>query len=220
MADSRQLLDQEYGLRKLLKKKLLGLCSLDRSIARQRLRLLQLREGDANTTFFQTHARHGQQKNVIASLQHDVAVHTGQQNIAEVVDDYYADLFGSVAPRVASVNLDMLDLLFEDLMHLEEPFTAEEVGKAIKSLSFDKAPGPDGFTGRFYVTCWQIIRVDFMRTLEQFHRGDVRGLPAINKALVSLLPKMVVAVDIKCYRPVSLISGSIIVLTRSWTQDL
>ena len=63
-----------------------------------------------------------------------------------MVDDYYADLFGSAAPRVASVNLDMLDLLSQDLTHLEEPFTAEEVEKTIKSMSFDKAPSPNGFT--------------------------------------------------------------------------
>ena len=33
--DSRDLSPQEIGLRRLLKKKLLGLCSLERSIARQ-----------------------------------------------------------------------------------------------------------------------------------------------------------------------------------------
>jgi hypothetical protein len=63
------------------------------------------------------------------------------------------------------------------------------VAKAIKSMPPDKAPEPDGFTGRFYATCWDIIRADFMRALDCFFRGDMRGLHAINKALFTLLPK-------------------------------
>lgn len=56
--ESRAFPDQEHGLRKLLKRKLLGLCSLERTMARQRSRLLQLKVGHANTTYFQRHARH------------------------------------------------------------------------------------------------------------------------------------------------------------------
>lgn len=57
-AESCTLTDQEHGLRKLLKRKLLGLSSLDRSIARHRSRLLHLKEGDANSEFFHWQARH------------------------------------------------------------------------------------------------------------------------------------------------------------------
>lgn len=55
-AESRVLSDQEHSLRKVLKRKLLGLSSLERTIARQRSRLLHLREGDANTEFFHKQA--------------------------------------------------------------------------------------------------------------------------------------------------------------------
>ena len=49
--DERQLSQEEYNLRWILKQKLLGHCSLERSIARQRSRLSYLHEGDANTSF-------------------------------------------------------------------------------------------------------------------------------------------------------------------------
>lgn len=120
VAESRSLSDQEHGLRKLLKKKLLGLCSLERTIARQHSRLLLLRDGDANTAFFQRHARHRQRKNIITSLQHNGEVYTGQESIAQAVDEYYAELFGSARTREATINLDMLDLPSLDLSHLEE----------------------------------------------------------------------------------------------------
>jgi len=48
-----------------------------------------------------------------------------------------------------------------------------------------------------------------MNALDHFHREDMRGLGAVNKALVSLLPKKVGAVDIKDFCPVSLISGPV-----------
>lgn len=74
-------------------------------------------------------------------------------------------------------------------------------------MPLDKAPWPDGFTGRLYATCWTITKDDFMRSLGEFHAGNMTGMQAINKATVSLLPKKVGAVDIKDQRPVSLNHG-------------
>lgn len=48
-----------------------------------------------------------------------------------------------------------------------------------------------------------------MRAFELFHKGDMRGIPSINKAIVSLLPKVDGAVQLKDFRPVSLIHGAI-----------
>lgn len=50
---------------------------------------------------------------------------------------------------------------------------------------------------------------DFLRALDTFYHGDMCGLPSINKALVSLLPKKDVAVDLCDYMPVSLVHGAI-----------
>jgi hypothetical protein len=66
--DSRLLSPEERALRHLLKKKLLGLASLERTLARQRSRLLWLREGDTCTHFFHTHASHRRRKNFIEHL--------------------------------------------------------------------------------------------------------------------------------------------------------
>lgn len=91
----------------------------------------------------------------------------------------------------------------------------EEVEKAIKVMPLDKASAPDGFTGRLYASCWQIVKTDFMRALDQFHQGDMRGLAVINKALVSLLPKREGALDIKDFRPVSLVHSAIKIFDKA-----
>ncbi|XBH88985.1 hypothetical protein VPH35_080972 [Triticum aestivum] len=69
--EGRALSDSERELRKCLKKKLLELSSLERTIARQRSRLLQLREGDGNTKIFHQQASHRQRKNIIRTVKHN-----------------------------------------------------------------------------------------------------------------------------------------------------
>ena len=51
-SDSRRLSPDEIGLWRRLKKKLLELCSLERTIVRQRSRIVWLQDGEANTRSF------------------------------------------------------------------------------------------------------------------------------------------------------------------------
>ena len=48
-----------------------------------------------------------------------------------------------------------------------------------------------------------------MRALDQLYEGDVRSMAEINKALVTLLPKKAGGVDVRDFRPVSLVCGPI-----------
>ncbi|XP_073363287.1 uncharacterized protein [Aegilops tauschii subsp. strangulata] len=174
-SDHRLLTVAAFLLRKTLKRKLLGLCSLERGIARQRSRILHLREGDASTEFFYRHVRQRQRKNMITSLKKDEQLITGHDQIAEEVDDYYGQLLGTTKERGAALRLEDLGLPRHDLSHLELPFTEEELEKVVKLLPPDKAPGPDGFTNRLYACCWSIIKLDLLRALDAFYRGDTRG---------------------------------------------
>lgn len=90
----------------------------------------------------------------------------GHESITEAVDDYYTTLFRIPLVRQHTLNLDILELPSHDLSHLEMPFSIEEVERTNKSMPLDKAPGLDGFTGKFFVSCWSIIKWDFMRALD------------------------------------------------------
>jgi hypothetical protein len=102
---------------------------------------------------------------------------------------FYDKLLGTCEQRDVSINLDNLELGQHDLSDLESPFSEEEVWNTIKQLPSDKAPGPDGYTGRFYKTCWSIIKSDVSAALEEAHRGNFRNLQLLNTALLTLLPK-------------------------------
>jgi hypothetical protein len=92
-----------------------------------------------------------------------------------------------------------------DLSALELPFTEEEVWDAIASLPSDKAPGPDGYTGRFYKTCWPILKADLMAALAALHLGNSQNLGPLNTAYITLIPKKAEVMSAGDYRPISLI---------------
>uniref|UniRef100_A0A453BNW0 Endonuclease/exonuclease/phosphatase domain-containing protein n=1 Tax=Aegilops tauschii subsp. strangulata TaxID=200361 RepID=A0A453BNW0_AEGTS len=92
--ESRTLSDAELELRRTLKQKLLGLASLQRSIARQRSRVLWLKDGDACTEFFHNHASHRRRKNFISKLKVDDVITSEHDEMAEAVDSFFANLLG------------------------------------------------------------------------------------------------------------------------------
>lgn len=109
----------------------------------------------------------------------------------------------------------MLGVPTTDLSSLDSSISEEEIARVVKELPPDKAPGPDGFTGRFYSSCWSIIKHDFMRAVSVFSQGDLRGFGAINKSLVTLLPKVEGAMQLKDFRPVSLIHGAVRIFIKA-----
>lgn len=72
------------------------------------------------------------------------------------------------------------------------------------------APGPDGFTMAFFVSCWDVMSRDVIAAVQNFHdHGIVEK--SFNAFFIALIPKKLWAKELKDFRPISLI-GSI---TRS-----
>ena len=74
-------------------------------------------------------------------------------------------MIGKESDRNRTINLDTLDVPSYDLEALDVPFSKEEVWNTVKNLPSDKALSPDGFTGKFYKTCWVVIKSDVMAAL-------------------------------------------------------
>ena len=179
----------EQGLRKHLKMQCLGLASLERTIARQRSRVRQLKEGDANTAYFHMIARGRKRKNFIPVLTidgHTIAEHSDMELALHV---HFVGVFGSVQIDTISPNFMSLGVNQIDLSELDAPIGEVEVCAAIKELPSDRAPGPDGFTGTFYKTTWPVIRLEVMAAVRAFEQGNSRHLNLLNNAVIALLPK-------------------------------
>ena len=69
----------------------------------------------------------------------------------------------------------------------------------------NKSPGPDGYTWEFYRCCWQVIKVDVLAALQALFVGHDQHFHAINGAYITLIPKREGAVDLRDFRPISLV---------------
>ncbi|WVZ81056.1 hypothetical protein U9M48_028482 [Paspalum notatum var. saurae] len=104
----------------------------------------------------------------------------------------------------------MLDILTWDLGELEAPIS-EKVWNAIKELLSDKAPGPDGFTGRFYISCWHIIKDESTK---------FRNFWLLNCAFITLLPKRDDATSVKDFSPISFVHSFAKLVTKIMANRL
>ena len=96
---------------------------------------------------------------------------------------------------------------YEEAQRLERSFEEEEVRAAIFALAGDKAPGPDDFSMAFFQCFWADVKEEIVDFIEEFYsRGKL--LKSLGASFLSLVPKRKGELEIKHYRPISLI-GSI-----------
>jgi hypothetical protein len=75
----------------------------------------------------------------------------------------------------------------------------------IFSMSSDKVPGPDGFTGAFFKTCWDIIKDDITAAINSMFSLNSQGFDRLNSTNIILLPKKADAMRVTDFQPISLI---------------
>jgi hypothetical protein len=195
----------ELWLRRMLKQAVLGLASLERTMARQRSRIRWLREGDANTALFHAVANGRRVKNYIAAVRSGEDLVTDQERKVETFTEAFFQLLGRMQPREHTMNLEELDIPTADLQDLDDMFSEEEIWGVVKDLHPDRAPGLDGFTGAFYQRAWPVIKGDIIAGILKLSVGDGRGFARLNRALITLIPKRPDAMEVKDYRPISLV---------------
>lgn len=96
---------------------------------------------------------------------------------------------------------------------LDEPFSKEEIDRAVKEMAPDHAPGPDGFNGFFMKKCWHIISEDFYKFCEAFVNCSV-NLECIKGSFITLIPKKDCPLTVNDYRPISLLNYSLKLLAK------
>jgi len=92
-----------------------------------------------------------------------------------------------------------------ELSFLSDPFTEKEVRDAIFDIHPEKAPGPDGFTGLFFRSCWDLIKSDLLAAIHKLQTTNCQHLRKLNSATMILIPKFNGANKPKDFRPISLI---------------
>jgi hypothetical protein len=136
-AERRALSDSEHQLRKDLKLKVLGLASLERTMARQRARVRFLGDGDANTKYFHLLAR-GRKR----SRDDTGAVCSSHDEMEAAIFDHFRGMFGQAGPASSTIDFQAIGISPSDLSALDLPFSEEEIEVAVREMPSDRAPGP------------------------------------------------------------------------------
>jgi hypothetical protein len=180
-----------------------------------RSRIGWIKEGDANTALFHASARYRKGKNFIVTvISREGQTLTSHDDKAAEFANFYNGLLGTHENREVTIDLEALGVPSPEIANLDAPFSEEEVWETIKHLPSDKAPGPDGFTGRFYKTCWPIIKTDVMAAISCVWAQKFRNLGHLNSAFITLLPKLQPAQGVKDYKPISLVHSFTKLVTK------
>ena len=96
---------------------------------------------------------------------------------------------------------------------LTAPFSEQEVWDAIKGMNPSSAPGPDGLPVKFFQTFWNVIKPEIMAIFDEFYVGSI-DLGRLNYGIISLIPKVPGASDIRQFRPIAVINVIFRILSK------
>lgn len=182
-----------------------------------------LEEGDNNTKYFHTIATHRSKKNKILSLDINGQQTSTKPEIHNHILSFYKNLLGVSGNTNAYLDPDFWepnDILTPiEQLSLETPFTIEEVKKAVFACEPHRAPGPDGFSFKFYQFFWDLIHSDFMTLCMQFYNHQT-NLTSLNRSIICLIPKEKDATLITKFRPISLVNCSFKIISKILTFRL
>ena len=97
--------------------------------------------------------------------------------------------------------------------NLELPFTEEEVNEVVKELPLDKSPGPDGFNNEFFKSCWDTIKGDVLKLIDDFHAGQL-SLESINTSYITLINRTSTPLTANEFRQISLLNSCLKIITK------
>jgi hypothetical protein len=103
------------------------------------------------------------------------------------------ELLQMVEPKVT-------ESMNEDLC---KEYSDEEIGDALFQIGPIKAPGPDGFSARFFQRNWDVLKQDVTRGVRQFFESG-RMVEDVNNTTIVLIQKKDNPEMLKDFRPISL----------------
>ena len=158
---------------------------------RQRSRSIWLPACDKNTRFFHQRASQRKKKNTIKGLHDKDGVwQTDMGKITSIVEEYYDDLFKAQTQRHMERVLEVVENVVTDDMaqSLTQPYSEDDVRRALFSMHPSKSPRPNGMTPFFFQKFWHIVGHDVtLAVLSVLH--SEKYLMKMNYTHIVLIPK-------------------------------
>ena len=166
-----------------------------------------MKEEDNNTRFFHRLANSHRRVNHIRSIEVDRVLYEDGSAIKSQVIQFYQNLYTKTSMwRPIVDGLDFACIGEDERLSLEREFSKEEVTQVLMEIEGDKAPGPDGFTMASFQKIWSVVEVDVMAVFEHFHSYSVFER-SLNALFLTLIPKKNNDIEVKDFRPTSLVGS-------------
>ena len=126
-------------------------------------------------------------------------------DVRKEVVDYFTNHVASPVCHIPKLDgVPFPSLSVEENERLIAPFSLFEIESVVKESDGDKSPGSDGYNFAFIKEFWYLIRDEVRIMFDQFHANGVlpRGMLAF---FVILIPKVSSPLELKDYRPISLL---------------
>ncbi|GJY64199.1 putative RNA-directed DNA polymerase, eukaryota, reverse transcriptase zinc-binding domain protein [Tanacetum coccineum] len=162
-------------------------------------------EGDENTKFFHCLINRKRRTQSINGIMQEGVWITNPIQIKEAFLNFFKDKFKAndlsitFHPTCISATLQPSDRVF-----LKSNTTMDEVKNVVWECGSDKAPGPNGFTFSFVKRYWDILRLDILEFVSTFLSTKTMPIGS-DSSFITLVPKVSNSVNIKDFRPISLI---------------
>ena len=144
-----------------------------------------------------------------------------EADIVAVIENYYQDIFSTKNAVDFSTIHKLLQCSVTPEMnaHLVRLPSIQEIKVATFSINSGKAPGPDGFSSKFYQSYWHTIGDDVTKdVLSFFETGTLN--PIQNETHVRLIPKVSSPRQVADYRPITLCNTHYKIIAKILTRRL
>lgn len=145
------------------------LLTIKERLRRQQAKVKWIAEGDSNTKFFHGAIDRRRRRNGIPGIRIEGEWKEDVKEVKEGIRDYFENHFQSKRyGHFRAEGMDGSKLELEDQMMLEQVFELDEIKDAMMNCGLEKSPGPDGFNGHFFRSCWDVIKEDVHRVSKNF----------------------------------------------------
>jgi len=147
---------------------------------KERVKMLWFKDGDRNTAFFHVVVKRRNNSSRIHRLRIDNEVTEDSKLIGDHILDFYKNLYAKSISNVSDTSNmeDFIGYYIPELVSSEENMMLIKcpeflvIKTVVFNLNGNSAPGPDGFGGVFYRSCWDINGTDVCNVVQQFFKQN------------------------------------------------
>lgn len=178
----------------------------EESYWRQKSGMKWFSDGDNSTNFFHSVINSKRKKLTITRIKKEDG--TWIDNISDIADEaiqLFEKQFSEESVSNDTTPLRYIPRVIDEVDNnaLVIIPTLDEVKKVVFSMNASSAPGPDGFTGKFFQHCWNIIAQDLYIVILEFFNGKQLPMSFSHSSLV-LISKIDCPQEFTDFRPISL----------------